>query len=255
MAIILVTNDDGIHSEGLFALYNAVKSLGTAYIAAPESEQSGVGHSLTMHRPLRPRYRNEHVIGVNGTPTDCVVLAVKKLLPQKPNLIVSGINMGANMGDDVTYSGTVSAAMEGTLLGVPSIAFSLPGEEPYDFGDAAKFANTISRIVLREGLPDDTLLNINIPNTNQIRGVKLTQQGKRRYDNSLHDMLDPWGRKQFWIGGGTPRWEQGEETDFHAIKTGYISITPVHLNLTNYEALEELKKKWQFSSFKEEKYV
>lgn len=249
MAIILVTNDDGIQSEGLFELYNAVKPLGDTYIVAPENEQSGVGHSLTMHRPLRPRYREDHVIGVNGTPTDCVVLAIKKLLSQKPDLVVSGINMGANMGDDITYSGTVSAAMEGTLLGVPSIAFSLPGDEPYDFGDAAKFAKIISQIVLRDGLPDDTLLNVNIPNTKQIKGVKLTQQGKRRYDNSLHDMLDPWGRKQFWIGGGTPKWEQDEETDFHAIKGGYISITPVHLNLTNYGALKKLKKKWQFGLF------
>ena len=249
MAIILVTNDDGIHSDGLFALYEAVKPLGDAYIVAPESEQSGVGHSLTMHRPLKPRYRDDHVISVNGTPTDCVVLAIKKLLPQKPALVVSGINMGANMGDDITYSGTVSAAMEGTLLGVPSIAFSLLGDEPYDFADAAKFANTISQIVLRDSLPNDTLLNVNIPNMKRIKGIKLTQQGKRRYDNSLHDMLDPWGRKQFWIGGGTPRWEQGEDTDFHAIKGGFISITPVHLNMTNYEALEELKKKWHFSYF------
>ena len=247
MPIILVTNDDGIHSEGLTALYEAMMPLGDVYVVAPESEQSAVGHALTLHRPLKPHYRKENIISVNGTPTDCVALAIKKLLPQKPDLVVSGINRGGNLGDDITYSGTVSAAMEGALLGVSSVAFSLLGDEPYDFKKAAKFAFTISQMVLCDGLPEDTLLNVNVPNTDQIKGVKMTQQGKRRYDNSIRDMLDPWGRQQFWIGGGTPRWEQGEETDFHAVREGFISITPIHLNLTNFEVLDLLKKKWQFS--------
>ena len=254
MPVILVTNDDGIHSEGIIALYNVFREIGKVYVAAPDREQSAVGHALTLHRPLRVEEVEESIYSVNGTPTDCVTIAVNKLLPVRPDLIVSGINRGGNLGDDVTYSGTVSAAIEGTLLGIPSLAISIVTEmengkwkaEGLHFTDAAQFAGMLGKDVLDKGLPSDTLLNMNVPNksTKEIKGIKFTRQGKRTYDNSIKEMYDPRGRKHYWIGGGNPLWEQGEDTDFKAIQDGYISVTPIHLDLTNYDALNLLKKDW-----------
>lgn len=248
MPTILITNDDGIQSEGIIQLYNRLKPLGDIYVVAPDSEQSAVGHALTMHRPLRPHILSKNMYSINGTPTDCVAIAVKKLLPHKPHLIISGINKGGNLGDDITYSGTVSAAMEGTLLGVQSIAISLMGSEPYDFTQAAAFAFKLGQTVLTYGIPADTLLNVNVPNKDKIKGVRLTKQGKRVYDNAIQEMNDPWGRKHYWIGGGTPIWESEIDTDFDAVREGYISITPIHLNFTNFEALESLRNSWHFNN-------
>jgi 5'-nucleotidase len=248
MPTILVTNDDGIQSEGIIQLYKRLQPLGNIYVVAPDSEQSAVGHALTMHRPLKPHVVEKNMYSINGTPTDCVAIGVKKLLPHKPHLIVSGINKGGNLGDDITYSGTVSAAMEGTLLGVKSIAISLMGTEPFDFTQAATFALKLSQIVLTYGIPPDTLLNVNVPNKVKIKGVRLTKQGKRVYDNAIQEMNDPWGRKHYWIGGGTPIWESEIDTDFDAIREGHISITPIHLNFTNYEALESLRNSWHFNN-------
>lgn len=242
MSIILVTNDDGIHSDGIIALFDALQTLGRVYIVAPENEQSAVGHALTLHRPLKPHQIGDYKYSLNGTPTDCVAIGISKLLPQRPELIVSGINRGENLGDDITYSGTVSAAMEGTLLGIPSIAISQTGNDPFDFDTAAKFALKMSKIVLKNGLPPDTLLNVNVPNTKTIKGVRLTKQGKRVYDNAIQEMFDPRGKKHYWIGGGIPRWESGHDSDFDAVWDGYISITPLHLNFTNFDALDYLKK-------------
>ncbi len=249
MHTILITNDDGISSPGIRALEDKLAPTGDVYVVAPETEQSAVAHALTLHRPLRAEKIGEKKYFVNGTPTDCIIVAVNKLLPKKPDIIISGINNGANLGDDITYSGTVAAAIEGTLLGIPSIAISLVTD--YMNGDglhksasrleiAAEYLKETAAKVLLNGLPDDTLLNINIPKTDTIAGVKITKQGKRVYDNSIQTLKDPRGRECFWIGGGTPIWETGGNTDLEAVNNGYISVTPVHLDLTNYEALKYL---------------
>jgi 5'/3'-nucleotidase len=246
MAVILVTNDDGVHSPGLSALHKAMEQLGDAFIVAPDRERSAAGHSLTLHRPLKVEEIRERVFSVNGTPTDCVTLGVNKLLPERPSLVVSGINKGANLGDDITYSGTVSAAVEGTIFGIPSMAFSLTAAKHYHFETASQFALRLAGFVLEHSLPYDTLLNVNIPNVGlgEISGVKFTKQGRRVYDNSIQETYNPWGEKHYWIGGGTPYWERGEDMDIEAMETNCISITPVHLDLTNYEALALFKKKW-----------
>lgn len=254
MPVILVTNDDGVHSEGINVLYKTLKSLGNVYIVAPDTEQSAVAHSLTLHRPLRAEKLDNKIYAVNGTPTDCVILAVHKVLPQKPALIVSGINKGGNLGDDITYSGTVAAAIEGTLLGIPSIAVSLLIENrsrsTYQgrfliLKKTANFAKKLASIVLIKGLPPDTFLNVNVPERIKIRGVKLTRQGKNVYDNAIHETPDPKGKTHYWIGGGIHLGEKGQNTDFEAVKDGFISVTPIQLDFTNYNALEYLKKNWR----------
>jgi len=249
MAVILVTNDDGVHAPGIIALYRAMKDIGDAYIVAPDRERSAAGHSLTLHRPLKAEEIREKVFSVNGTPTDCVTLGINKLLPQKPDLVVSGINRGANLGDDITYSGTVSAAIEGTIFGVPSIAFSLISDKTYHYDTAIFFASKIVAYVLEHSLPYDTLLNVNIPNThrNEIKGIKLTRQGKRIYENSIQETFNPWGEKYYWIGGGQTFWEHGDEADMEAVQQKYVSITPVHLDLTNHAALVYLRESWKIS--------
>lgn len=254
MPLILVTNDDGISSPGLKALSKALSSLGDVYIVAPETEQSAVAHALTLHRPLKFEKIKKNAFHINGTPTDCVVIGVKKLLPRTPDIIVSGINNGGNLGDDITYSGTVAAAIEGTLLGVPSIAVSLVRSSSYSgvlpirssrLGEASEFSVKLASMVLSDGLPADTLLNVNIPNTPEIMGVKITNQGKMTYDNAIKEISDPRGRAYFWIGGGSPKWEAGKNTDFEAITKGFISITPIHLDLTNYKALTHMQERWR----------
>ncbi|MCX7913079.1 MAG: 5'/3'-nucleotidase SurE [Thermodesulfovibrionales bacterium] len=244
---IVVTNDDGILSPGLQVLFEAMNQIGEAFIVAPDRERSAVSHALTLHRPLKVEEVRRKVFSVNGTPTDCVALAINKILPKKPDLIASGINSGANLGDDITYSGTVSAAIEGTILGVPSFAISLAGSRPFFYESAVPFAIMIAKYILDKSLPYDTLLNVNVPNVplDTIKGVKFTRQGKRIYDNAIKEVFSPWGDKHYWIGGGDPYWEHGEDMDIQAIIERYVSITPVHLDLTNYEALEYLKKTWQ----------
>jgi 5'-nucleotidase len=249
MSVILVTNDDGVSSPGIVALAKALQPAGEIFVVAPEGEQSAVGHALTLHRPLKYGKINNKTFSINGTPTDCVILGVNRLLPQKPDLIVSGINNGGNMGDDITYSGTVAAAIEGTLLNIPSIAISfagvMRGQRSARLQEAAKFAKKLAKLVLNKGLPQDTFLNVNVPDCPKIKGIELTRQGKRVYDNSIQEMSDPRGRIHYWIGGGVPLWESGEDTDFKAVRSGFISVTPVHLDLTNYRALKYMKGKWK----------
>jgi len=253
MAIILVTNDDGVHSPGIIALSKAMKNLGDAFIVAPDRERSAAGHSLTLHRPLKAEEIREHVFSVNGTPTDCVTLGINKLLPLKPDLVVSGINRGANLGDDITYSGTVSAAIEGTIFGIPSVAFSLIANKHYHYETATFFATKIASYVLERSLPYDTLLNVNFPNIRkeEIRGIKITRQGKRIYENSIQETFNPWGEKYYWIGGGRTFWEHGDEADMEAVQQNYISITPIHLDLTNHSALSFLRERWQVADMLE----
>jgi 5'/3'-nucleotidase len=241
--IILVSNDDGIHSEGLHALEETLRAVGEIYTVAPDREQNAVSHALTLHRPLRIEEIAPRRFAVNGTPTDCVNLALKGFLPVRPQLVVSGINKGANLGDDVTYSGTVSAAIEGSLLGIPSIAVSLVARgTQYHFGPAAEFAAILASEVITQGMPPDTLLNVNVPDLarQEIKGYRLTRQGKRRYAETIEARVDPRGRKYYWIGGDDLGFDPAEGTDCVAVHEGFISVTPLHVDLTNYRALQEM---------------
>lgn len=240
--VILVTNDDGVHSQGLLALFKAMNELGDAYVVAPDRERSAAGHSLTLHKPLKAEQIGDRIYSVNGTPTDAVVLGVNRILPKKPDIVVSGINKGNNLGDDITYSGTVSAAIEGTMLNIPSFAVSMGGSKNFHFETAASFAVIIGRFIMDNSLPYDTLLNVNVPNLPRelVRGIKLSRQGKRTYDNSIKDVFSPRDEKHFWIGGGDIYWEHAEDTDITAVEQGYVSVTPIHLDLTNYAALDLL---------------
>lgn len=239
MPRILVTNDDGVFSEGIKLLASSLSEVAQVVVVAPDREQSASGHSLTLHRPLRMQRIETDVYSVDGTPTDCVNLGVLWLLKDRPpDLVVSGINFGVNMGDDVTYSGTVSATFEGTLLGIPSVAFSQEVGEHFSFESAAAFARRFIETLLSEPLPSDLLLNVNIP-AGPIRGVRFTRLGKRRYQQVVVEKTDPRGRNYFWIAG-TPRWQEEAGTDHAAISSGQVSITPLHLDLTDYRGLESL---------------
>jgi 5'-nucleotidase len=248
MDLILVTNDDGFFSKGIQTLAEVLQELGEVYIVAPDRDRSAVSHALTMHRPLKVDLIKEKCFSVNGTPTDCVVVGVKKLLPREPDLLVSGINKGANLGEDVTYSGTVSAAIEGTILNVPSFAISLVGERPFRYETESHFALRIAKFVLEKKLPTDTLFNVNFTNKSlqEIKGIKVTKQGKRSYENSIHEIYSPWGEKQYWIGGGIVSWQKMEGTDIQAIMENYVSVTPLHIDLTNYQALDYLRDFYRY---------
>lgn len=237
MKRILVTNDDGVFSEGLKLLAEKLSSLGEVWVVAPDREQSATSHSLTLHRPLRMRKIEERVYSVDGTPTDCVNLAVLWLLKDTPpDLVVSGINFGVNLGDDVTYSGTVSATFEGTLLGIPSVAFSQEVGDPFSFERASDFAHELVSELAEAELPPDLLLNVNVP-ASPVRGVRFTKLGHRVYKQSVVEKVDPRGRTYFWIAG-TPEWQHDRGTDHEAVTDGYISITPLHLDLTDYRGWE-----------------
>lgn len=238
MAILLVTNDDGVHAAGLAALARAVEDLGEVHVLAPEREQSACSHALTLHRPLRVERVRERWYAVNGTPSDCVNLGLLGFLPSLPVLVLSGVNHGGNLGDDVTYSGTVSAAMEGTLLGVTSIAVSLV--DGGDFEAAGRVARAIATRALVEGLPARTLLNVNVPAGRPL-GVRLTRLGHRVYTEKIVEQQDPRGRSFYWIGAGEPQWGALEGTDMGAIHEGFVAITPLHLDLTHHRALAELR--------------
>jgi 5'-nucleotidase len=241
IVLILVTNDDGIHSPGILTLAEALTAMGEVVVVAPDRERSAVGHSLTLHSPLRADEIRSGFFAVDGTPTDCVNLGIHGLLPRRPDLVVSGINRGGNLGDDITYSGTVSAAMEATLMGVPAFAVSLEGRsfQRDDFAEAGRCAAYLASLVLQQGLPTDTFLNVNVP-PGVPAGFRLTRQGKRRYGEVVEEKIDPRGRKYYWIGGGELGFQDVEGTDFHAVQAGLVSITPLHLDLTNYRSFDAL---------------
>lgn len=246
MALILVTNDDGVHSPGIQILARKLKDLGDVYIVAPDRERSAVSHSLTLHRPLHADEIKERVYSVNGTPTDCVNIGVNAPIlrvKRRPDLVISGINKGPNLGDDITYSGTVMAAIEARILGIPSFAISLVASEDFLFEETANFGLILAEAIIKGGLPKDTILNVNFPNLplSEIKGVRITRQGKRIYGGVVTEMVDPKGRKHYWIGGNQMSWDKGEDTDFEAVHEGFISITPLHIDLTNYSAIKELK--------------
>ena len=237
--VILVTNDDGIHAVGLRALAEALAELGEVHVVAPDRERSTVGHSLTLHRPLRVEPAGERRHAVNGMPSDCVNLAVLGLLPERPVLVVSGVNHGSNLGDDVTYSGTVSAAMEAALLGVPAMAVSQVDPDGGTFEAAGQVAKLVATRILVEGLPRAVLLNLNVP-AGEVKGVKLTRLGRRVYSEKVIEERDPRGRVHYWIGAGPPVWEKDEGSDMAAIHEGFASVTPLHLDLTHYAALRNM---------------
>jgi len=241
--LILVCNDDGIGATGLRVLVDSLRPLGEVVVVAPDRERSAAGHSLTLNRPLRASHLDEGWYSVDGTPTDCVTLAVMGLLRRRPHLVAAGINHGSNMGDDVTYSGTVASALEATLQGIPAFAMSLAGDGEYDFRGAGAFARQLGEEVLARGLPPDTLLNVNVPNLppHAIRGVAVTRQGRRVYSETVVRKIDPRGKAYYWIGGTEPTWERLGDTDYDAVSSGKISVTPLHLDLTNHRAIDELK--------------
>ena len=241
---ILVTNDDGIQSKGILILAKALTVVGEVSVVAPDREKSAVAHSLTLHRPLRVERIKRNFFSVDGTPADCVHLAVNVILPQTPDLLVSGINKGENIGNDITYSGTVSAAFEGTLLRIPSFSISLASRSHFQFQGAARFAVKIAQYILKEGLPKDTFLNINIPNVPEknLTCFRITHQGRYTHGNAVVEKVDPRGKKYYWIGGGQMVFDRRGDTDFKVLADGCISITPLHIDLTDYGAVRKLKK-------------
>lgn len=248
---ILVSNDDGIYSEGIIALREAMQEIGDVFVYAPHKQQSAVGHAITTHLPLRvnPYFMNGDFFGyaVTGTPADCVKLAVTTHMKEKPDLIVSGINHGSNAAINVIYSGTVSAATEGTILGIPSIAFSLATYVDFDFTYSKKVAKIIASAVLKNGLPPGVLLNVNIPPVpeDQIKGIKICKQGRSRWNDYFEKRVDPQEREYFWLTGTMNSIEDDEDSDIVALQNNYVSITPIQFDLTDYKFLEELKK-WEF---------
>ena len=243
---ILVTNDDGITSPGLHALARGMRTLGDVWVVAPDRERGAVGHALTLHKPLRISRIARQTFSVNGTPSDCVNLAIKQLLTAPPALVISGINRGLNLGDDVTYSGTVSAAFEGTILGVPSIAVSQEAEHHYRYQVGVVYAIRVAKAVLRYGLPEETLLNVNIPDCplRLITGVRVTSLSRRRFEDPIVEKVDPRGRKYYWIAGTRVSWERQKDSDHEAIRRRLVSITPLHLDLTHYAVLEQFRS-WE----------
>jgi 5'-nucleotidase len=246
MTRILLTNDDGIHSDGLIQLEYALRAVGDVYVVAPASEMSGASHSLTLARPLRIRQVDTRHWTVDGTPTDCVTLALNKILSadELPDICASGINHGGNLGDDATYSGTVAGALEATILGVPGLAFSLVARENFDFTVAAQFAVTAVRKVLAEGLPEGTLLNINFP-PGEIKGVKVTRQGIKNARPVISEHIDPRGKPYFWIGEEYFNTNSADGTDYYAIDSGYISVTPLRSDMTDHQALTAIER-WNY---------
>jgi len=244
---ILVSNDDGILAHGLSVLADACRRVAEVTVVVPDREQSGASHSLTLHRPIRAERTPEGAYQVDGTPTDCVLLALGTLLPEKPAFVFSGINHGPNMGEDVLYSGTVAAAMEGLSLGIPGIAVSFAGNRVEREANLASHVGWLERLIADilavKDFPKETLLNINLPPIpgTDIKGIRVTTLGKRVFSESITETKDPWGRKMYWIGGGQITWSGGSDSDFQAVADGYVSVTPLHVDLTNYKLLEDVR--------------
>jgi len=248
---ILITNDDGIYAPGLQTLADALAGRWDTVVVAPDREQSASSHSLTLHHPLRVQKVTPDRYSVDGTPTDCVMLGMHGLLPRKPNLVISGINQGSNLGDDVIYSGTVAAAVEGTLLGCAAIAISLVPDagNGYDFTAARDISCEVVAQVIRDGLRPDFLLNVNIPGgpAGNIHGYRVCRLGRRIYREGILQDVDPRGKPYYWIGGQDPAWVGGDDTDFQAIEDGYISLTPLRLDWTRDEELSAMHD-WELIS-------
>jgi 5'-nucleotidase len=245
--LILLTNDDGIYSQGILAAWQELRRVAEVQVVAPDAERSAVGHAITLLLPLRTkeviRRRVRFGYAVNGMPADCVKIAVKAILPRKPDLVVSGINLGSNTGTNVIYSGTVSAATEARILGIPSIAVSLATFTDPDFSYAARFTRKLALAVISHGLPDKTLLNVNVPNLpeEKIKGVAITRQGDSRVEERFEKRTDPRNQTYYWLDGTFRIQEPNKEADAAMVSKGYVSITPVQYDLTAYSAIETLK--------------
>ncbi|MGI6455537.1 MAG: 5'/3'-nucleotidase SurE [bacterium] len=244
---ILVVNDDGIHAPGLKALAESLRSLGDVWIIAPDRERSGVSHSFTMYQPIRAQKVGDQTYIIDGTPTDCVMFGTRGFLENPPDLVAAGINNGPNLGIDTVYSGTVAAAHEGHLSGVPSFAISMDvplQRDFYHFETAARFAPMIAKKILEHKLPAGCFLNINVPNLpwEELQGVAVTRLGQRVYHDRVIRRTDPQGKEYFWIGGEKPTWIQAEGTDFHALEEKKISVTPLGQDFTQFHAIPELDK-------------
>jgi 5'/3'-nucleotidase len=231
--LLLITNDDGVHAPGLRAMALAVAGLGDVYVVAPDREVSACSQSLTLKNPLRAEPLDTRVWAVDGTPADCVNLALVKLLPRRPDLVLSGINRGANLGEDVFYSGTVGGAREGVFFGVPAIAMSLVTSGQHDYGPAATFASKLAALVLERGLPERTLLNVNVP-PGTPAGVAVTIQGRREHEGTIFEGLDPRRRTYYWIEEGKDHWISDEMSDIHAVRSGIISVSPLQSDTTHH---------------------
>jgi len=240
---ILITNDDGIQSPGLTILAKTLAKLGEVWVVAPDRERTAVAHAVTLHKPLRVHQLGKRVYAINGTPVDCVNLALLNILPKQPHLLVSGINKGVNLGDDVLYSGTVSAAVEGTILGVPSMAVSQEGHDQFQFATGAAYALRVARLILMHGLPEETLVNLNIPDRplRAVTGARVTCLSRRRFDNPIIEKVDPRGRTYYWIAGTRVSWSRSKDADHEAIEEGAVSLTPIHLDSTHYGVLDHLR--------------
>lgn len=247
--LILVSNDDGIESVGIKVLEDALSPLGRVVVVAPDNEQSGSSHSLTLRSPIATTAIDENHYRICGTPTDCVLLATQVILERTPDILVSGVNHGPNMGEDVTYSGTVAAAFEGAILGIQSVAVSALQRSVADAGTNGHYARVVVEKVLEAGLPKYTLLNVNIPDPEiaPIRGIKITNLGSRHYENFIETEPSRDGRMCYTIGGSDPVWTGDEGTDISAVRAGYVSITPLNLDMTDYKALVEMER-WRFES-------
>ncbi|MFQ6678505.1 MAG: 5'/3'-nucleotidase SurE [Fidelibacterota bacterium] len=249
---ILVTNDDGIYASGIKALWNAMSEIGNVTVIAPNREQSAVGHAITVSDPLRVKEvkRSDGFSGfaVDGTPSDCIKIGIQALLIEKPDVVVSGINHGSNTGNNIIYSGTISAATEGTMMDIPSVAISLNSFEDRNFQGAQTVAKTVVLKVLEKGLSKKTLLNVNVPAIpeNEIKGYKITQQGNAAFKDSFEKREDPRGNTYYWMTGKMINPDIELDNDQKAISEGYVSITPIHYRLTNHNFLDELKR-WKFS--------
>jgi 5'-nucleotidase len=242
MKRILVTNDDGVRSDGIHALAGALRPLGEVSVVAPHIEASAIGHALTLRRPLRMEVVSDGVYEVDGTPTDCVNIAITQLFEGSPDLIVSGINKGYNLGDDVTYSGTVAGALEGALLGIPSLAVSLERtRNAYDFGPAAAAAHRIAEAILTKGLPARTFLNLNVP-SGAPRGLRVTFLARRNHVTTIDARTDPRGNRYYWIEEGDNAWEPHDRSDYQAVKDGFVSVTPLQPDMTAYDAMTATEK-------------
>lgn len=244
---ILVSNDDGITSPGIIELVNALKKIGEVTVVAPVSEQSAVGHAITMKNPLRI---TEHFVdgnffgyAIDGTPADCIKIGIKNILKHKPDIVVSGINNGSNAAINIIYSGTVSAAREAAIMDIPAIAISVTNHLVTDFKFAGEIAAKLTTMVAKQGLPCETMLNVNVPDLpqNQIKGILITQQGKSKWDESFIERTDPFGQKYYWLAGKLMEKDNDLTADHFASREGYVSVTPIHFDLTDYKMLDEMK--------------
>lgn len=242
--LILISNDDGVRSQGIRRLAKKLKGIGRVVIVAPDQERSAASHALTLHRPLRIKKISKDIYAVDGTPTDCINLGINEILKQRPDIIISGINHGGNLGDDVHYSGTVSAAVEGGIMGVPSVAVSIAGRERLYFDVACNFTLKLVRKILTKGMPKGVILNVNVPNltSSSIKGYEWTLVGKRNYGNIIVEKFDPRGKKYYWIGGEEAGFDDIPNTDCKAVAEGRISITPLRVDMTDKAVLADLRR-------------